>query len=1132
VRRSRGSASFQTIRVEGAILPPGLLRRVADGDKSLGGLDPAEYHLVGNEKLNEATNRSWNRLLGAWSAFRAGAGKLPDSDPKTSHTRERWLLPLFQELGYGRLTTARAIELDGKSFAVSHLWAKTPIHLIGCGVDLDVRSEGVAGAARMTPHGLVQELTNRSDDYLWGFVSNGLRLRILRDNSSLTRQAYVEFDLEVMMEGEAYSDFVLLWLLCHQSRVEGDKPEECWLEKWSKAAHEQGTRALDQLRDGVTAAVSSLGTGFISHPANRELRERLRAGALDKQDFYRELLRLVYRMLFIFVAEDRELLFAPDVDRESKGRYTNYYSTQRLRRLAGRRRGGKHPDLFYALRLVMQKLGSDEGCPGLGLPALGGFLFSATTTSDVEECEIANHHLLEAIRALAFTLDGAVLRPVDYRNLGSEELGSVYESLLELHPELNLDAGVFNLRTAAGNERKTTGSYYTPTWLIQVLLDSALDPVLDEAVKKPNPEEALLALKVCDPACGSGHFLIAAAHRIAKRLAAVRTGDEEPSPDATRHALREVIARCIYGVDINPMSVELCKVALWMEAIDPGKSLSFLDHHIQCGNSLIGATPRLLGEGIPDAAFDPVEGDDKAVCSEYRGRNRDFRKNRQESLFDEALQPWERQENLSAAMLGIDSEADGSIAAEHRKQEQYERLVHSADYEYGRRLADTWCAAFLWKKTREFDYPITEEVYDRIERAPDSVPDWLHNEVRRLSNSYQFFHWHMAFPDVFRVPSNEEPPENEQAGWSGGFDCVLGNPPYLSGEHRPRLITPVYQLAQRQWDTCWLFVEIAAAKLVAVRGSYGFVLPDAILGRKEPGVVRRFVLGKQSCVCATHYGSAFDAGVSVFVLSAHDPGGSDYFRFVSVDGAVKQVAMETARSSPEAAWTPHDHSSLTGKDGSLRLGNYIRISRGEEAGKSSLYAVGSVSPQDAWTPVVAGSGVVGLLEQPRATHWLVGGIRKKRNLYTSPKIVAVKTGSRIRAGIDEQSLVTLQSAYNIQLSEAGLAFLTPEFLCALLVSDACNARFIESATTTKKLFPQITQGMIADIMFPRPSSATVKAATDAVKRHMSGGADEASTMNELNQLMNALWGAESSTESEMAGWEDRSCAEAARVFRR
>ena len=216
-------------------------------------------------------------------------------------------------------------------------------------------------------------------------------------------------------------------------------------------------------------------------------------------------------------------------------------------------------------------------------------------------------------------------RAIDYKNLGSEELGSVYESLLELHPELNTTAGTFELKTAAGNERKTTGSYYTPASLVACLLDSALDPVLAEAAKQPDPEAAILRLKVCDPACGSGHFLIAAAHRIAKKLAAVRTGDDEPSPDEVRKAIRDVIGHCLYGVDINPDAVELCKVALWMEALVPGKPLSFLDHHIQCGNSLSGATPALLKRGIPDAAFEPIEGDDKAVCRDYRKQNRDER---------------------------------------------------------------------------------------------------------------------------------------------------------------------------------------------------------------------------------------------------------------------------------------------------------------------------------------------------------------------------------------------------------------------------------------------------------------------------------------------------------------------------
>ena len=771
---------FTTIRTEGSILPADLLQRINERGAGLAGLKPDDYHLPGNLKLNEAINQSWNRLLGAWTAFHSALTKLPDTDPATTLTREKWLLPVFNELGYGRLLTARAIELDGRSYPVSHGWQHTPLHLVGAGVDLDKRTAGVAGAARMSPHGLVQELLNRSEAHLWGMVSNGLRLRILRDNVSLTRQAYVEFDLEAMMNGELYADFALFWLLCHESRVHAEKPQDCWLEKWSRAAQDQGTRALEQLRRGVEEAIEALGRGFLAHASNHALVARLRTGALSTQDYYRQLLRLVYRLLFLFVAEDRDLLLRPDADAQARERYERFYSLSRLRLLAEKRVGTRHADLYHGLRLVMAKLGSDAGCPELGLPALGSFLFSREAIPDLEACDIANAYLLDAVRALAFINDRHGRRLVDYKNLRSEELGSVYEALLELLPDVHIEARQFELKTVSGSERKSTGSYYTPESLVQCLLDSALEPVVAEALKQPDAAQAILRLKVCDPACGSGHFLIAAAHRLAKHLASVRTGDDEPAPEAVRTALRDVIGHCIYGVDINPMAVELCKVSLWMEALEPGKPLSFLDHRIQCGNSLIGATPALLKDGIPDDAFKPIEGDDRAVCSEYRKHNKQEREG-QQRLFAYAPEPWTRLGNLATGLLQLEEISDDSIAGVRRKQERWEQLVRSQGYIYSRLWADAWCAAFVWKKIRDrsHPYPITEELFRKIERNPFHVVNtWHEQEIRRLAEQYQFFHWHLAFPDVFRVPVGDEEPENEQTGWNGGFDVVLGNPPW------------------------------------------------------------------------------------------------------------------------------------------------------------------------------------------------------------------------------------------------------------------------------------------------------------------------------------------------------------------
>jgi hypothetical protein len=801
----RRTELFTTIRSEGGLLPADLLARVAAGDPTLESIGAEAYHLTPGERLGEATSRSWNRLVGAWAGFRdtlEGLG--PTERTATEMTRRRWSLVLFQELGYGQLQVARSTEIAGRSYPISHAWGAVPAHLVGARVELDRRTPGVAGAATMSPHGLVQEFLNRSDDHLWGLVTNGLRLRLLRDNASLTRAAYVEFDLEAMFTGQVYADFVVLWLVCHQSRLEGDPPEKCVLERWRADAAERGTRALEQLRGGVEQAIVELGAGFLAHPANAALRERLRSGALDKQDYYRQLLRLVYRVLFLLVAESRDLLLDPHGDALAKRRYRAYYSVERLRRLAESRRGSAHGDLWAGLAVVVEGLSRPDGLPVLGLPGLGGFLWSDRACPDLDGASLANRSLLGALSALTTTTDGKLRRSVDYRNLGAEELGSVYESLLELHPELHLEGAVFNLSTAGGNERKTTGSYYTPTSLITELLDSALDPVLDEAAAGADPEAAILGVTVLDPACGSGHFLIAAAHRIAKRLASVRTGDGEPAPEELRRALRDVIGRCVHGVDANEMAVELCKVSLWMEAVEPGKPLSFLDHRIVCGNSLLGATPRLLAEGVPDAAFKPLEGDDKAFVTSLRKTNKRQREWRDQLSLDLSASVAGLARPLAEGMAAIDRMPDERAADLAAKEAAWAELVASSDAERAQVAADAWCAAFVAPK-RKGAPVITDEVVRRLANQPEKVEQEVVDEVRQLRDQYRFLHPHLAFPDVFSVPADGEAADNPETGWSGGFSVVLGNPPW---EHA--------ELKEKEWFAV-RSPEIAAAPTGAAR---------------------------------------------------------------------------------------------------------------------------------------------------------------------------------------------------------------------------------------------------------------------------------------------------------------------------
>ena len=773
---SRQNHQFTTIRTEGALLPPDILLRIAS--QKVEGIRPGDYHLPEGFKVNEAITQSWDLLKKHWKSFQNAKEQLAEGDTGTSLTNERWLLPLFKELDYGRLQTGEPPVIEEKTYPIRRFYNHTPIHLLGWNLPLDKRTKGAAGAATASPHSMVQEFLNRSDDHLWAILSNGRQLRILRDNIALSRQAYVEFDLEAMMEGEVYSDFALLWVLCHQSRLEAEKQEECWLEKWSKLAREEGTRVLKNLREGVADAIEALGEGFLAHPQNDDLRSKLQeSGSLSKDDFYRQLLRIVYRMLFLFVAEDRELLHPSDTEEETKDLYRKYYSTARLREMSRKLRGSKHGDLWHSFSLVCSALGKNEGCSQLGLIGLGSFLWKPESVSALVgpheisgneiPVQIANDDLLAAIRALAYVEQDRILRTVDYRNLGSEELGSVYESLLELHPDIHIEARHFELRSAAGNERKTSGSYYTPDSLVQCLLDSALDPVVVDRLKGKKgqeAEDAILSMKVCDPACGSGHFLIAAAHRMARHLARLRTGETEPSPEDHQHALRDVIGRCIYGVDINPMAVELCKVSLWIEAIEPGKPLSFLDSHIQCGNSLLGTTPKLLADGIPDDAFKPIEGDDKKVAAALKKQNKAERKDRiqgQKSLFStQAGGP-----SLASKFSELSGLDDSTVDAVAGKERMHAELVASNDYQDSLLIADTWCSTFVWRKDESEEGKIcpTDQDFTDLKENRTGASHGLKSGVRHLSQQYQFFHWHLAFPDVFRLPG--EGIAGERANW-------------------------------------------------------------------------------------------------------------------------------------------------------------------------------------------------------------------------------------------------------------------------------------------------------------------------------------------------------------------------------
>ncbi|MFD3625908.1 Eco57I restriction-modification methylase domain-containing protein [Streptomyces sp. NPDC058698] len=798
-----------TVATVGGLLPYDLLVRIKEG-KEQSGAKPADYRLFAKgESVRDAAERSWGYLRGVWAAYQdALARDGADEDPgvhAVGLTTERWLLPLFEQLGFGALPAVPGPGLPAhdraKDFPVSHAWAQVPVHLTGWNVSLDRRTPDVAPQA---PQSMVQEYLNRSGDKtLWGVLSNGRQLRLLRESASLTGAAFIEFDLQAIFEGNRSDDFVLLWRLLHRTRFEGVPAASCPLEKWRTEAIDSGTRALKELRKGVETALTIIGGGLITHPDNAALREALRARTLTVRDLHPALLRLVYRLLFLFVTEDRGLLLDPEAANGPRSTYEKYFSTARLRRLS-RASGTPHGDQWEVLTLVINGLGEPGGRPELGLPALGGLFEPTAVDRLLDGLSLTNESLYKAVKALAVIFDTKLGRPrkVDYRHLGADELGSVYESLLELEPRLD-DGGTYVLKKLEGNDRKTSGSYYTPSPLIDCLLDSALDPVIEKAVRsrttKEEREAALLALSVCDPACGSGHFLVAAARRIARRLAEIRTDDPEPGAEDVRHALRDVISRCVYGVDLNPMAVELAKVSLWIEAMEPGRPLTFLDAHIKHGNGLLGTTPKLLADGLPDEAFKVLQGDESKWVRALKARNAGEREQwlaalrrgeKHDALFS-------KEHALAVSNASLSSEVSAITDAPSLKLEDvrgqaraYHELTTSKDYVRALRLADAWCAAFVWEKTEQASPPaLTTDSLLALHAAEGDtdaevdvaahLPAGTVATVRRLREEYRFFHWHLEFPEVFRVPADPAAPGvDERAGWKGGFSCVLGNPPW------------------------------------------------------------------------------------------------------------------------------------------------------------------------------------------------------------------------------------------------------------------------------------------------------------------------------------------------------------------
>ncbi len=323
-RRIANHTGFDAIRIEGGMLPAEFLNAVAS--LRAPGQSEEDYAIEPGLKLRDEIGRYWRIATTLWQRYDEQRHR--DDLIARDVGIKRWLAHLVKRvLGYEDLHPAARIELDGRRFPITHFASDNhvPLVLTTCDHPLDKGDPrfGEEGRRR-SPHGLAQEYLNAEERCLWAIVSNGTHLRLLRDNPSLTRPAYIEVDLERMFREELYPDFAVFWLICHASRLRPKTPghpETCYIETWRNQAQETGERALEHLREGVEQALRELGSGFLEHPANRTLRERLENGDLNERDYYQQLLRLIYRFLFLFTAEDRDILHPPEADEPTRALY-------------------------------------------------------------------------------------------------------------------------------------------------------------------------------------------------------------------------------------------------------------------------------------------------------------------------------------------------------------------------------------------------------------------------------------------------------------------------------------------------------------------------------------------------------------------------------------------------------------------------------------------------------------------------------------------------------------------------------------------------------------------------------------------------------------------------------------------
>lgn len=808
---------YTSIHIYGHILSDDILRAV-EQDTNLSGNKESDFGI--DISVAHSIDYVWSSVRNDWNYFKERSNP---NDPYGTRKSRDFMEHLLTDLGYRASRQTSFVPVNGTSYDITYLCPEIndfPIIVVGDKTgdalsdtldknSLDYRAKG--DRRRKSPHATMLEYLNNTES-VYGIVANGRTIRLIRNSGQLVKLTYIEFDLQRMLEEDKYSEFCVLYRLLHASRFTISGEEQCVMERYFNMSIESGNRIRAGLSDAVKKTMEVIGNAVVSGDGEGSeiIRRAIEDGYIDACVLNKELIHFIYRLLFLFIIEERNLVYQipsddnhPDYQRLCKYQeiYKKFYSASRLRYLSEQNylRNRHYCDIWQGLLETFRLFESDGFGEKIGIKPLGGVLFNEDTLHYLKQCKVNNADLLIAFSALnEFTDERGNRVKINYSSLDVEEFGSVYEGILEMRPYITKSPipHSWEFGYVGGLDRNSTSSYYTRPDLVQNLIKTTLEPVIKEKISKHATAEekvaSLLSMKVCDAASGSGHIVLAMARTIAWYVCSIRTGEDNPASQDYREALREVIQKCVYAVDYNPDAVELCKVVLWIEGYCAGKPLSFLDHHIRCGNSVVGvANLDVLFDGVPKEAF---YSEDKEVLKKIKKLNDDSLSDisilrygsgagLQASLFDngtvmEAIE--EEEVGLATKIREINALPEDTLKDELFKKFKWNELMESPRVECLRRACDIYTYSFYKQFKAEdlpeeygcLQIPYTRSVYRALEEIKHvesndnsfaALSNTFKHEVDKVAREHRFFHWCLEFPEVFA---------------NGGFDVMCGNPPW------------------------------------------------------------------------------------------------------------------------------------------------------------------------------------------------------------------------------------------------------------------------------------------------------------------------------------------------------------------